>query len=97
MKIIVIVILLVLLGVLVNELYFFYEKNRAAESRYQEFKTQLDKASLAYKQLREDLDYYLNPANLEKELRSRFNYRLPDEKFLIIVPGISPTSSSSSR
>lgn len=36
--------------------------------------------------LREKLNYYSNPRNLEKELRARFNYRLPNEKLIIVVP-----------
>ena len=34
----------------------------------------------------EDIEYYSDPHNLEKELRARFNYRSPDEKLIIVVP-----------
>ena len=37
-----------------------------------------------------------NPANLEKELRARFNYREPGEKLIIIVPQAGSGSSSQS-
>ena len=33
----------------------------------------------------DDTEYFSNPHNLSKELRSR-NYRLPNEKLFIIVP-----------
>ncbi len=36
--------------------------------------------------LRSEIEYFSHPENLEKELRSRFNYKKPDEKMLIIVP-----------
>ncbi|MEX2033156.1 MAG: hypothetical protein WD889_01170 [Candidatus Colwellbacteria bacterium] len=36
--------------------------------------------------LKEKIGYYSNPRNLEKELRARFNYRLPNEKLIIVVP-----------
>jgi len=36
--------------------------------------------------LEEQVDYFSNPRNLEKELRARFNYRLPYEKLIIVIP-----------
>jgi len=34
----------------------------------------------------EKIDYFSEPRNLEKELRARFNYRLPFEKLIIVIP-----------
>ena len=34
----------------------------------------------------EDIEYYQDPHNLEKELRARFNYRAPNEDLIIVVP-----------
>lgn len=36
--------------------------------------------------LDEKIDYFSEPRNLEKELRARFNYRLPFEKLIIVIP-----------
>lgn len=36
--------------------------------------------------LQADLEYFKEPANLEKELRNRFNYKSPGEKMIIVVP-----------
>ena len=36
--------------------------------------------------LNSQIEYFSDPRNLEKELRARFNYRLPNEKLIIIVP-----------
>jgi len=36
--------------------------------------------------LREKIEYFSDPRNLEKELRARFNYRLPFEKLIIVIP-----------
>ena len=50
----------------------------------------LDKRLKAFKeenlQLQADLEYFQEPENLVKELRSRFNYKKPGEKLIIIVP-----------
>ncbi len=46
--------------------------------------------------LQHDLQYLQQPNNLEKELRSRFNYRKHDETLVIIVPdSITSTTTSS--
>lgn len=37
-------------------------------------------------QLQADIEYFQRPENLEKELKSRFNYVRPGEKMMIIVP-----------
>ena len=34
----------------------------------------------------EDVEYYSDPHNLEKELKSRFNYKKIGEELLIVVP-----------
>ncbi|MBI4086189.1 MAG: hypothetical protein HY433_03050 [Candidatus Liptonbacteria bacterium] len=91
-KIIAAIVLGLLIVVLGNEIYFFWSKNRAAETRYRELKIGLDKAKADYGRLEEDFKYYLNPANLEKELRARFNYRQPGENLIIIVPKASSTN-----
>lgn len=39
-------------------------------------------------------DFLSNPDNLEKELRSRMNYRAPDEKVIIIVPAQETSTTS---
>lgn len=33
-----------------------------------------------------DIEYFSHPENLEKELKSKFNYKKPDEKMIIVVP-----------
>ena len=43
--------------------------------------------------LKSDLEYLEIPDNLEKELRSRFNYKNPGEKLIIVVPASNSTST----
>ncbi len=86
MKLAAAIILLAILFLLGTQIYKFWDKDAELQKEFSDFKTKLDRAKLDQSQFRADLDYYLNPANLEKELRARFNYRAPDEKLLIIVP-----------
>lgn len=50
------------------------------------------KAQADNRAIQSDYQFYLNPVNLEKELRARFNYSLPGEKTIIIVPQASSTN-----
>ena len=43
--------------------------------------------------LQSQTQYLENPTNLEKELRSQFNYKKPGETMIIIVPGQTSTPS----
>lgn len=47
-----------------------------------------------YEKLEADYRYYLNPDNLEKELRAKFNYRHPEEGMIIIVPKTSSSTDN---
>ncbi len=91
MKIAAVIFLSVLLILLVGEIRFFGQKNSESEARYQKVKAELNQAQMDLNKAQADLSYYLNPTNLEKELRNRFNYRQVGEKMLIIV---SPSSST---
>ena len=51
------------------------------------------------RKLADQIDYFKNSANLLNEAKKQTNYRLPDEKLIIIVPGTassSPTSTGAS-
>jgi cell division protein FtsL len=55
----------------------------------------LKKTEIDTEALRAELRYLANPSNLEKELRSRFNYRNPEEKMIVIVPRGSSGATTS--
>ena len=92
MKIAAAVILLLLIIVLGNEIYFFWKKNGAAADQYRTLETERARAQSDYDRLKADFTYYLNPANLEKELRARFNFRQPGEHLIIIIPNASSSN-----
>lgn len=97
LKIAAAVALLLLVILLANQIYFFGKKNAAAQTRYDALKLEFGKVLADYRNLEADFTYFLNPLNLEKELRGRFNYRQAGEKLIIIVPGASPSSSPAGR
>jgi len=96
MKLGIAVILAVFFGLLVAKAWSFHSRENALSSQLSQIETQYKNAEEDYRNLQADYEYYKNPANLEKELRTRFNYRSPDEKMIIMVPPVA-TSTSSTR
>jgi len=94
MKIAVAAILSIFLAVLGNQIYFFSKRSGESEAQYQKIKAELDQAQSDLGKTKADLDYYSNPANLEKEIRARLNYKLIGEKMIIIVPASSSAPAS---
>ncbi len=89
------VVLSVFLIFLIVEIHEFSERGKIAETQYSQLSAELDKAKIDYSNLQSDFEYYSNPANLEKELRARFNYKSPGEKLIILIPATSSAATSS--
>lgn len=77
------VLIIVILGM---QIFSLRKGNISARSKYEESRQELFRARNDSEKLKADLNFFANPANLEKELRARFNYRKPDENLIIIVP-----------
>lgn len=79
-----------LLGVLILaagfELYGVYDAYAGAEANHSELKAKLDVLKKENGELEAEVSYLNIPENLLKELRTRFNYKFPGEKSIIIVP-----------
>lgn len=74
----------------------FYRREKALEDNFAQVLESAKRAEEEYKTLQADYQYYQNPANLEKELRARFNYHSPDEKLIVIVSKPSSTAATAS-
>jgi len=86
MKVIASLFLIVILIVFSVEVYFLLKEKNQLQNKLNELNSRLDLLQAENNQLRSDLDYFSYPENLEKELRSRFNYKKPQEKMIIITP-----------
>jgi hypothetical protein len=96
MKLVAVIILSALVLLLGVQIYSFLGREKEARIMFGDLEAKLNQAKSEQNKFQADLNYYLNPANLEKELRARFNYRALDEKMLILVqPNNAATSSSS--
>ncbi len=63
-------------------------------SQLADVQANLAKAQTQEASLQNEAQYLSNPANLEKELRARFNYKKPGEQMIIIVPAGPNTTST---
>ena len=78
----------------VQVVIFLREKGKIDEEA-QSLSAELLKTRSEQASLKSELQYYTNPINFEKELKSRFNYRREGEQFVILVPRESTSSPSS--
>ena len=97
MKMIAIVLLSLAIIFLGVKIYGFWRQEQDLNAQLSEIQGRLMKAQTNEKNLEEDTQYLANPANLEKELRSRFNYKKPAETMIVIVPAQSSTAATTTQ
>jgi len=86
MKRVLTLVLLIVLLALCYQLYQLYLQNRVLKENFSLIKEKVDNFNSENLQFQADLEYFADSENLEKELRSRFNYKKPGEKMIIVVP-----------
>lgn len=86
MKRILTVILLLAVAALLWQLIQLYMQNSALKSSLGVIEDKLNNLNEENGKFQADLEYFASPENLEKELRSKFNYKKPGEKIIIVVP-----------
>ena len=90
-SIVVLSLFLILIGV---QVYSFVAQEWSLGSELADVQQNLSKSQAQEASLQEETQYLSNPANLEKELRARFNYKKPGETMVIIVPDATSTTST---
>ena len=96
-KIIIIALLAIIIVAIGVKAYSFWAQEKNLNTQLADIQQQLTKAQTDESDFQTDVQYLANPANLEKELRSRFNYKAPGENMIIIVPGIATSSASDTQ
>ena len=79
-----------------GQAFSLFMQERAIEKRVEDLRGRIERAETDRRELTAELEYFGNPANLEKELRARFNYKKPGETMIVIVPNqtSSPTGTA---
>jgi hypothetical protein len=67
-------------------LWYFYKRGETARADLGSQEEKLQAVQREHEALSRDADYYGNTANIEKELRGKFNYKSPGETMMVIVP-----------
>jgi len=83
---IIIIILIILVIISGIELFFLFRDEKKVKNELSQINQKMQSLNEENQNLRAQIDYYSDPANLGKELKAKFNYRRPDEKMMIIVP-----------
>ena len=84
------VLVWILSWVMLWQLYQLFSQYRNLKGVLLDFNQKAVALEEENKNLQEDAAYFQNPQNLEKELRSRFNYKKQGEKLIIVVPPKDP-------
>ncbi|HEY4525490.1 MAG TPA: septum formation initiator family protein [Candidatus Paceibacterota bacterium] len=95
MRVFVIIILSLFLVFLIGQIWNHNSQIKLMQTDLDKLQADVNKSRAEQQSMAEDFEYYSDPVNLEKELRSRFNYRGKDEKMIIIVPTSSIKTQSS--
>jgi len=86
MRVLIIIILIIILALILTELYFLIKERNQLRADLDNLNSRLQALTKENTELQSEIEYFSHPENLEKELRSKFNYKKPNEKMMIIVP-----------
>ena len=68
------------------EMISLFRESGTLTQQHSSLSTRLSSLQQENEQIERDIQYYQNPANLEKVLREKFNYKEPGEHMIIVVP-----------
>ena len=86
--------MLLVFSALFWQLFQLYRQNKNFEDNLSKISQKAQVLTKENANLMADAEYFSNPENLAKEIRSRFNYKKPGEKLII---GVSPREATTSN
>ncbi len=86
MKTVIFIILTIVLLATWTQIYFIFKELSQSKEKFGILKTKADNLIAENAKIKSEIEYFSLPENLEKELRSKFNYKKPEEKMIIVVP-----------
>ena len=85
MKTVIFIILTIVLLATWTQIYFIFKELSQSKEKFGILKTKADNLIAENAKIKSEIEYFSLPENLEKELRSKFNYKKPEEKMIIVV------------
>ena len=86
MKLIIVIILTIASIAAWTQIYFILKERGQLKIKFEIISAKANSLIEENRKVKSEIEYYSIPENLEKELRSKFNYHKPNEKMMIIVP-----------
>ncbi|MEK7193869.1 MAG: hypothetical protein AAB651_00710 [Patescibacteria group bacterium] len=86
MKKVLAVVLAIVITYLAVQVYFIFKERSQLREKVTNLSGRLDDLLKENERIQSEISYYSKWENLEKELRSRLNYKKIGEKMMIIVP-----------
>lgn len=86
MRRVLVIALSLLVTLLFVQVYGLYVKKVALKNNLGKINSEIEKLGTENQNLTADLEYFADPLNLAKEFKSKFNYKKPGEKLIIVVP-----------
>ncbi len=80
------VLLTIMIVFLSYQLFNLFIQHADLENSSEKLNAEISSLKTENRDLTSDIDYYSNPQNLEKELKSQSNYKEPGEKVIIVIP-----------
>ncbi len=82
----IIAVLIIFILAIGAQIYFLSKKGSDLNSELSRLKDRTAAVNNENSDLESQINYFSRWENLEKELKSKFNYKKPDEKIMIITP-----------
>ncbi|KKU11833.1 MAG: hypothetical protein UX16_C0003G0018 [Parcubacteria group bacterium GW2011_GWB1_45_7] len=86
MKRVIYIIFIVVFVAIAFEVYKVDSQRRELEREMATLVNEIELVEGDNSNITEKIEFFSEARNLEKELRARFNYRLPFEKLIIVIP-----------
>lgn len=86
MRLFIISLLLIFIGLISYQNVRFYMDWREVRLEYESLQGKLEALREENKSMEDNLNYFQNSENLEKEVRAQLNYKKPGEKVIIVIP-----------
>jgi cell division protein FtsB len=75
-----------ILLVVLTQIYLILKEREELKAELSGLSNRLETLNEENGFLMSEINYFSNPENLEKELRSKLNYKSPGEEMMIIIP-----------
>ncbi len=85
-RIIVMVLFVAVLAFLWTQAYLMHREASQLEEKITALSQKSEQLTKENADIEQDVTYYSDPQNVDKLLRSRFNYKKPGEHMIIVIP-----------